>query len=457
MDLRAAVERELPGVLEDLRRLVAIESVSADPARAAEVQRSADTVAALLTALGSPDVRVVAEGGAPAVIARFPAPPGMPTVCLYAHHDVQPTGDPASWDTSPFVATERGDRLFGRGAADDKGGLAVHLAALRAFGGRPPVGVTLFVEGEEEVGSPSLTRLLDAHHAQLASDVFVIADSSNWSVGEPAFTTTLRGLAECVVEVRTLDHAVHSGMYGGVVPDALTVLCRLLATLHDDAGTVAVAGLHSGPGPDLHYPDDRFRAESGILDGVSYLGQGTLVERLWDQPAIAVIGIDATSVADASNTLVPSARAKISLRVAPGDDAGRALQRLTEHLEQHAPWGAKVTVTPGEIGEPSVIGFEGPYAEAARAAFTQAWGREPVFVGQGGSIPMVAEFAQAFADATVLVTAVVDPDSRMHGANESLHLGDFAAACLAEALLLQRIADHAAADPVHGLADPVHG
>jgi acetylornithine deacetylase/succinyl-diaminopimelate desuccinylase-like protein len=437
--LRDRVEALMQGVLEDLQRLVSIQSVSADPDRAQEVQRSAEAVAGLIRDLGCPDVRIVSAGGAPAVIGRFPAPAGAPTVCLYAHHDVQPEGDRAAWRTDPFTATPIGDRLFGRGTADDKGGLAVHLAALRAFEGRPPVGVTLFIEGEEEIGSPSLKALLAANADELAADVFVIADSGNWAVGAPAFTTSLRGLADCVVEVRTLDHAIHSGSFGGVVPDALTSLCRLLATLHDDAGNVAVAGLHSGPGPDLDYPAERLRAESGILDGVEYIGEGTAVERIWNRPALAVIALDATPVAKASNTLLASARAKISLRVAPGDDAGRALDLLTEHLKTHAPWGAQVSVTGGDTGEPSVIPFEGPYAEAARAAFAEAWGVEPVFIGQGGSIPMVAEFADTFPNATVLVTAVGDPDTRAHGANESLHLGDFHAACVAEALFLDSL------------------
>jgi acetylornithine deacetylase/succinyl-diaminopimelate desuccinylase-like protein len=436
-----AVEAEFPGVVTELRRLVAIESVSADPARADQVERSAQEVADLITAAGCDDVQIVRAGGAPAVIARFPAPAGRPTVCLYAHHDVQPEGDPATWSTEPFAATERHGRLFGRGAADDKGGFAVHLAALRAFGGRPPVGVTLFIEGEEEVGSPSLRALLAAHREELASDVFVIADSSNWEVGTPAFTTSLRGLADCVVTLRTLDHAVHSGAFGGVVPDALTAMCRLLATLHDERGNVAVAGLHRGPGPDLDYPEDRLRAESGILDGVHYLGDGSVVERLWTRPAISVIALDATSVAEASNTLIPAVRAKISLRLAPGEESASAMAKLRAHLESHVAWGAQLEITGGDAGEPSVIAFEGPYAAAARDAFTRAWGKDPVLIGQGGSIPMVAEFAEAFPAATVLVTAVSDPDSRMHGANESVHLGDLKAACLAEALFLESLGE----------------
>jgi acetylornithine deacetylase/succinyl-diaminopimelate desuccinylase-like protein len=441
MSLRDAVLAAIPASLEDLKALVAIQSVSADPGRAAEVARSAEAIADMLRQLGCPDVRIgSADGGAPAVIGRFPAPPGRPTVCLYAHHDVQPEGNHALWDTEPFVATQRGDRLFGRGAADDKGGLAMHLAAIRAFDGKPPVGVTVFVEGEEEIGSPTLAALLAERREELASDVFVIADSTNWAVGEPAFTTSLRGLADCVVEVRTLDHGVHSGIYGGVLPDALTALCRLLATLHDERGNVAVDGLRTAHAPELDYPEDRLRAESGVLDGVPWLGDGTLVERMWCKPAISVIALDATPVAKASNTLIPSARAKVSLRLAPGDDAKQGLVALVKHLYDHAPWGVKVEVFDGETGEPSVIGFEGPYAEAAQAAFTQAWGAAPVFIGQGGSIPMVAEFGQAFPEATILVTGVADPDSRAHGSNESVHLGDFASACVAETLMLEAFA-----------------
>lgn len=441
MSLHDVVRDLLPDVLADLKELIAIESVSADPARADEVERSAQSVVRLLTDLGCPDVRLIrADGGAPAVIGRFPPPEGMPTVCLYAHHDVQPQGEPEGWRTPPFVATELEGRLFGRGTSDDKGGVAVHLAALRAFDGKPPVGVTVFVEGDEEIGSVGLPELLKEHRADFAADVFVITDSCNWAVGQPAFTTTLRGVATCTVEVRTLDHALHSGVYGGVVPDALTALCRLLATLHDDQGNVAIAGLGTASAPALEYPPARLRAETGILDGVDWIGSGSFVERIWYKPAVSVIALDATPVDKASNTLIPAARAKISLRVAPGDDAVKALAALITHLEDHAPWGAQVTVTGEGAAEPSVIDFSGSYAEAARAAFTQAWDVAPVLIGQGGSIPMVAEFDKAFPDATILITAVGDPDSRAHGTDESLHLGDFAAACVAEALMLDAFA-----------------
>src|SRR6201991_4265193 len=368
-DLVELVREVLPSVRADLEDLIRIESVGADPARHGEVRRSAEAVSKLLSEAGFGDVRIVSEGGAPAVIARHPAPPGAPTVLLYAHHDVQPEGDPRQWQSPPFEPTERDGRLYGRGSADDKAGIATHLAAFRAHGGAPPVGVTVFVEGEEESGSPSLARLLATHREALAADVIVIADSDNWSTDVPALTVSLRGLADCVVEVATLDHGLHSGLWGGVVPDALSVLVRLLASLHDDDGNVAVEGLHEATAADVEYPEERVRNETGMLDGVSEIGSGSVPQRLWAKPAITVIGIDTTSIAASSNTLIPRARAKVSMRVAPGGDAHEHLAALTRHLEHHAPWGAPVPVTPGDIGQPCSIDVSGPVYDAARAAF----------------------------------------------------------------------------------------
>lgn len=433
----------LPSVLSDLDQLVRIPSVWAQPEHRDDVRRSATEVERLLQEAGFAQTKIVSVGdGAPAVIAHHPAPEGAPTVLLYAHHDVQPVGDERLWTSPPFEPTQRGDRLFARGAADDKAGIAAHLAAFRAHGGHPPVGVTVFVEGEEESGSPTLVELLTTYRDELAADAIVIADSANWDVGVPALTVSLRGLVDCEVTVRTLDHAVHSGMWGGVVPDALTTLCRLVATLHDADGSVAVEGLHHGTAADLTYPEDRLRAESGVLDGVEQIGTGSVVQRLWAEPAISVIGIDATPVDVASNTLSPSARAKISMRVAPGGDAEAHLDALQRHLEQHAPFGAKVEVTRGEVGSPYAVDATGPAYDAARSAFRDAWdGTEPVDMGMGGSIPFIAEFARIFPDAAVLVTGVEDPDTRAHGIDEGLHLAEFERVCLAETLLLQRLAD----------------
>jgi acetylornithine deacetylase/succinyl-diaminopimelate desuccinylase-like protein len=441
-ELRSRIRDALPGVRRDLEDLVRIESVSADPARKAEVQRSAEAVKALFAAEGF-DARIATahDGSAPAVIAHRPGPEGSPTVLLYAHHDVQPEGDHALWDSPPFEPTERGERLYGRGAADDKAGIAAHLAAIRALGEDLPVGVTVFVEGEEEVGSETLPALLEQHRDDLAADVIVIADSGNWDIGVPALTTSLRGLVRADVEVQTLDHSVHSGMWGGLVPDALTTLVRLLATLHDDEGNVAIEGLVSGPAADVDYPEDRLRAESGVTDGVQWIGGGSAVERLWTRPALSIIGLDAPKVAGSSNTLVPAARARVSLRVAPGDDCKQAYQRLVEHLEKHVPWGARLTVTFVDDGQPTRIDATGHAYDVARRAFADAWdGVQPVDMGVGGSIPFIHEFLESFPDASVLVTGVEDPDTRAHGINEGLHLAEFERVCLAEALLLARLA-----------------
>ena len=438
-DLVESVQSVLPSVRTDLEGLVRIESVWADPGRRDKVPRSADMVSKLLSEAGFQDIRTVSEGGAPAVIARHPAPVGAPTVLLYAHHDVQPEGDVSQWASAPFEPTERNDRLYGRGTADDKAGIATHLAAIRAFDGNLPVGVTVFVEGEEESGSPSLGALLAAHQDLLAADVIVIADSMNWTTDVPSLTVSLRGLADCIVEVATLDHGLHSGMWGGVVPDALSVLVRLLASLHDDDGNVAVKGLHQNSAAEVEYPPEQVREETGMLDGVTEIGTGSVAERLWAKPAITVIGIDTPSIAKSSNTLIPTARAKVSMRVAPGGDASRHLEALTRHLEQNAPWGARITVTPGDLGQPYAIDATGPVYDAARAAFRQAWGTDAVDMGVGGSIPFIAEFAAAFPDAKILVTGVEDPATQAHSVNESLDLGVLERAATSEALLLQAL------------------
>lgn len=440
-DLRAALHDVLPGVRRDLEDLIRIESVSADRARRAEVQRSAQAVRDLLLA-ESCDARILsAGGGAPAVVAhKRSAVEGSPTVLLYAHHDVQPENDHAEWVSPPFEPTERDGRLFARGAADDKAGIAAHLGALRILGDDLPVNVTLFIEGEEEVGSESLPAFLEEYADLLRADVIVIADSGNWDIGVPALTTSLRGLVRADIEVRTLTHGVHSGMWGGLVPDALIALSRLISSLHDDEGNVAVAGLHSGPAADVDYPEERLRAESGAVDGLRWIGSGSSVERLWTKPSLSIIGLDAPKVDGASNTLVPAARAKVSLRLAPGDTSKNAVAALEAHCRQHVPWGAELGFTVVDTGEATQIDATGPAYDAAREAFTEAWdGVAPIDMGVGGSIPFIAEFLDAFPDASVLVTGVEDPDTRAHGANEGLHLAEFERVVLAEALLLAKL------------------
>ena len=428
----------MPALRQDLEALARIPSVSLAAFDQSQVDASAQAVAALMRGAGL-QVEIIREGGRPAVLGHADGPAGAPTVMLYAHHDVQPPGDEAEWDSAPFEPTERDGRVYARGIADDKAGVLAHVAALRAHSGALPVGVTVFVEGEEEIGSDSLAAILEKHGDKLRADAIVLADSANWAVGEPALTTTLRGMVRVVLTVRTLDHGVHSGMFGGVAPDAITALVRTIATLHDADGNVAVAGLKSGVAPDLDYPEQRLRAESGLLDGVELIGTGSILTRMWAKPSITTIGIDAPSVATSSNTLVPAASAKISMRIAPDEDPHEAFQLLVAHLVANAPWGVKVEVASDDEGSGFSADANGPVYDQARAAFTDAWGVAPVDVGIGGSIPFVAAFAAKFPEAAILVTGVEEPDTRAHGANESLHLGEFARVCLAEAILLERL------------------
>jgi acetylornithine deacetylase/succinyl-diaminopimelate desuccinylase-like protein len=435
----------MPQVRADLEALTRIPSISLPAYDQAHVRVSAEATADLLRAEGL-DVEIVVEGGRPAVIGHIAGPPGAPTVMLYAHHDVQPTGDEKDWQSPPFEPTERDGRLYGRGAADDKAGIMAHVAALRAHAGRLPVSVTVFVEGEEEIGSDSLPAILERHGERLRADAIVLADSMNWAIGEPALTTTLRGMIRVLVTVTTLDHGIHSGMFGGAVPDALMALVRILAGLHDDEGNLAVPGLRAGHAADLAFSEDRLREESGLLDGVSTIGSDSLLSRMWTKPSATVIGIDAPTVETASNTLAPSARAKVSVRLAPEEDDLQAFERVREHLVGLAPWGARVEVELEERGLGFAADADGPVYDAARRAFEDAWGRAPVDIGVGGSIPFVAAFAERFPDAAILVTGVEDPDTRAHGANESLHLGEFERVCVAEAVLLARLGELSSAE-----------
>ncbi|PRY17464.1 acetylornithine deacetylase/succinyl-diaminopimelate desuccinylase-like protein [Kineococcus rhizosphaerae] len=443
--LRAASAAQDATTRADLEALVRIPSVSARAFDAGHVHASAAAVADLLRGAGMPRVDVVtARAGDleshPAVIARRPAPAGAPTVLLYAHHDVQPPGRDGDWSSPPFEPTERDGRLFGRGAADDKAGVMAHVHALRTllptWGPDEGVGVTVFVEGEEEIGSPTFAAFLTEHREALAADVIVVADSGNWRVGVPALTTTLRGLVDCDVTVDVLSHAVHSGVNGGPVLDALTSLARLLATLHDENGDVAVDGLVRGHAPLVDLDEATFRADAGVLPEVRLAGTGTIADRLWTKPAIAVTGLDATPVDLVSNTLIPSARAKISMRLAPGQDPAAAMTALRRHLLANAPFGARVRVDDGDEGQAFSADTSTRAYEVARAALTEAFGAETVEMGMGGSIPFIADLSAVYPRAAILVTGVEDPDSRAHGADESLHLADFARACLGEVLLL---------------------
>ena len=454
-DIRDTLVNRMATHRIDLERLVAIPSVSAAGFDHSEVRHCAVAVRDLLAARGCTDARLLeVDGSHPAVYAEWlGAGDQRSTVLCYAHYDVQPPGDPDAWTTPPFEPTERDGRLFGRGAADDKAGIMVHVAAIDAWlstHDHLPLNIKVLVEGEEETGSAHLGDLLDRYGDVLRADVVIITDSMNWQIGTPALTHSLRGLVDCVVEVRALDHPVHSGMYGGPVPDALTGLVALLAGLVDASGAVAIPGFDDDAPPAgdvgidvLDFDVDRFRAEAGVRDGVELIGgdDAHVLERLWYRPAISVIGLDAIPVAAASNTLTAAARAKVSARLAPGQDPRRALDLLVGWLEQHAPWGLEVAVTPGAVGNGYHADPDHPAMKAARRALASAYDAEPALIGVGGSIPLIEPLTRTFGDIPALLTGVEDPDTRAHGIDESLHLDDWERACLAEAYLLAELAD----------------
>ncbi|HEX5630281.1 MAG TPA: dipeptidase [Acidimicrobiia bacterium] len=439
-DLAAAVDALFPSIQAELEALVRIPSVSAAGYDASEVRRSAEATADLLRRHGYGAVRLLEFPGAhPAVYGEIAGPPGAPTVLLYAHHDVQPPGPDGEWDTAPFEPVVRHGRLLGRGASDDKCGIVTHAAVATLLGPKPPVNLKVFVEGEEEVGSTNLAEFIKAHGALLAADVIVIADSGNWRVGTPALTTSLRGLISTIVTVEVLESGVHSGQFGGAIPDALTILTRVLSSLHDAAGNVAIPGLVSEETDPLDLTEAELRSQAGVLPGVEMIGTGSLTSRLWTRPAAAVLAIDAPPVAEAINQLIPRARAKVSVRLAPGDSPARAMQALVTHLESQPAWGARVTATPFESGEPFRLGGDDPRHDAFRRGFAAAWGRPPVDIGVGGSIPFVAAFSAAYPQAAIVLTGAADPECRAHGPNESIDLDELRRFILSEAIALREL------------------
>ncbi len=443
-ELRRAVADGMQETTLDLERLVRIPSIAFPGYEPAPVHDSAVATAEILEAAGLRDVRVLELPDGvdhPAVFGELPAPEGAPTILLYAHHDVQPEGPLELWDSPPFEPVVRDGRMYGRGTSDDKCGIVMHAAAIRAWAANPPIGVKVLVEGEEEAGTEHLPFLIRDNADLVRADVAIIADSGNWRRGVPTLTTTLRGVVDCRVEIRVLDKAVHSGSYGGAIPDALSAMARLLATLHDERGNVAIAGLTAGPWNGVEYDADAFREESGVLDGVQMIGDGSLAERLWTRPAVSVLGIDAPRVREASNQLVPVATAKVSLRIPPGQDAEGAMKALVSHLETHAPWGVRVTVERGTGGEPFAVDADGPVFTAAREAMAEAWGHETVDMGAGGSIPLVPLLAETFPGIAVLLLGPSDELAAAHSVNESLALEELERGAVAEALLFARLAN----------------
>jgi acetylornithine deacetylase/succinyl-diaminopimelate desuccinylase-like protein len=432
LDQAVAVDRER--IRSDLERLVAIPSIAFQGYPREPLDEAAALVEALLGEAGAARIeRVDVPGEAPTLVADFPG--DGPTVLLYAHYDVQPA-PPEGWETDPFTPTLKDGRVYGRGAADDKSGIVAHLAALRAFSGAPPVHVKVVIEGSEENGRQRLLQVVDEQPELLRADVMVIADNGNWKVGEPTLSQTLRGHGKLTVTLRTLSGALHSGHFGGAAPDALLALARLIATLHDEDGSVAVEGLQDGEWDGAEWPEPEFRRQAGVLDGVALVGTGKISDRVWARHAISVLGLDAPPVEGAGNIVIPHARAKIAVRVPPGADPVHSMEAVERHIRAHVPWGARIDVDVEPASTPIAL----PEQPEAERALEQAFGKPVARMGSGGSVPLVAKLREAYPDASFVLWGAQDSDlAHIHAANESVDLSEIAGIALAEALLLKEL------------------
>ncbi|WP_424529366.1 dipeptidase [Sphaerisporangium viridialbum] len=435
--IESAVTAEMPRAVDELRRLVSIPSVAFPGHPEEPVYAAAAMTEELLRSVGLPHVRQIpVEGSFPAIYGESPAPPGAPTVLLYAHYDVQPAGDLALWRTPPFEPTLIDGELYGRGAADDKSGVIAHVLALRAFQGRFPVGIKVVIEGQEEYAGERLEAFVEKNPELFRADAIVVADTGNPSVGDAAVTTSLRGLAAFTVEVRSLKESLHSGSFGGAGPDALAALIRMLASLHDENGDIRVPGLPRGVFLGTGPSDEEFRATAGVLDGVSLVGSGSLADRLWASYAITVTGIDAPTVHGAINAVQAVARARVTVRVPPAGDPGTAADDVVDHLRRAAPWGVRVSVTDRVLGSGYLADTGGRARAALNRAMERAFGRAPRDIGAGGSIPLVATLVRQFPAAEILLFGAEDDGASIHAPNERLVLEELRRAATAEALFL---------------------
>ncbi|MGN8245453.1 M20/M25/M40 family metallo-hydrolase [Cellulomonas soli] len=440
-EIRTRTAALMPRLLEQLEELVAIPSLAFPGSPPEPMTQMVDTLVRMFREVGFTDARPMpVPHGYPPIYGEIPGPEGSPTVVLYAHYDVQPAPPEQGWTSDPWTPTRKGDgRIYGRGAADDKSGVVSLLGTLGVFEGAPPCTVRLVLEGMEETES-NLEEFVLAHPDLFDADVFVVCDMGNLHVGEPALTTVLRGDVACVVTVRTLEHPLHSGVFGGPAPDAMMALARLLSSLQDEAGDVAVQGVTRTDWGGGEFTEADFRQGADLLEGVALSGTGPIAARLWARPSISAIGVDMTSVAGSSNVLVPQASAKVSMRIVPGTDPEVELDALVAHLRSHAPWGAQVEVERTKAAPGFTCRTDGPVYAAAREAMAEAFGRPVVEAGCGGSIPLLRTLAQVAPRAEFVLWGPEDvARSRIHASDESVDPAEIAGIVAAQALLLQRL------------------
>jgi cysteinylglycine-S-conjugate dipeptidase len=439
-DLDTGIDADRDRITDELATLVKIPSVGYDGYDRANVRSSAVATARILREAGLEEVELLElDGGHPAVYGWIAGPAGAPTVLLYAHHDVQPAADADGWDTPPFEPEVRDGRMYGRGTADDKCGIVIHAAAVRALlgAGQTPVTIKVVVEGEEECSTEHLPELVQGHADLLRADVAVVADSGNIRTGEPTITTSIRGATAVTVRVDVLPQAVHSGAFGGPLPDAVIALSRMIASLHDDAGEVAVQGLQRFAWNGADITEDDFREETRVFPEVRLLGSGTIAERTLSKPSINVLAFEAPRVSEVANQIVPTATAVVGLRMPPGEDYVAAAQKVARHLRRAAPWGVRVTVTNDEEpGAGYIVDTSSPTFAAARHALESAFGKDVVELGSGGSIPLVPLLTETFPGIEILMWGAADHLSNYHSRDESVDLGEVVRMAQAEAVFL---------------------
>jgi acetylornithine deacetylase/succinyl-diaminopimelate desuccinylase-like protein len=444
MDLRSRVHDLMPAVRDELAELVAIPSV-ADPRQypPEECERAAQWVLGRFADLGFADAHLekTADGSNAVVGSRPCSDPQAPTVLLYAHYDVQPPLDEEAWHTAPFELTEVDGRWYGRGACDCKGNILMHLTALRALGDALQLNLKLVVEGSEEQGTGGLEAFVPTHADLLRADVILVCDTGNAAVGRPAVTVSLRGMVNVVVRVEALESELHSGMFGGAAPDALAALVTMLSSLRDSRGNTTIRGLdNTQTWSGEPYPPEQFRADAGVVEGASLLGDGSVSDMLWARPAVTILGIDCAPVVGSASAITPHAAARLNLRIPPGVDPEAAEAALVNHLTAAAPWGVRVHVETEAAGAPFRATTDGPAYTAIAAAMREAYGVPMTTLGQGGSIPLCNVFADTYPEAELILMGVEEPMGLIHAPNESVDPRELEAMALTEALFLQHYA-----------------